>query len=763
MIAQTQVVGGVGGANEVQPIPNAASIQSIDAANFRVTLTAIPVADLPSGTNIYFRIAPPVAFEGKYLWEWANVDQPSKWTSFHGVAGNGGPGPAGLGIGVYQQIISTPQGAGHSAPLTFVLGDYGQGSVLFGEGTLGINIGSLGNRNIFDLVDNKFGDGGGFGVAVTGNMHGGGTIGYEGMGVILSDYSYVGDADVANTANAPIPQSPAPFVGNLHNWEGVLADGRPNVAGVAGPKNAPVAMSWLVQRMSIDNNVAGITHDMIGWSVAGLYPASNGIEIAPGGLGNQLHQGINLSAPQFTTAWNQTFVTAKAESFPWGAGLWGGDNSSAAVGAITVIGEKYFSPGTLCTPGYQPLSFASTVGGNGAAGNAIVSANGSVMQAVITQGGFLYDETHTTVTVPNCSGTQPLFNVLTQTLRPALLLSMAGLTGISGTDANQTAGFVVYTAPATFQITLSGVPTVGHTLTIGTSVWTYVANGTALGSDFQIPVGTDGQSTATAIYNYLSTSPNAQTRKWTYAQTSSTVITATARVLGTDYNSFPTASNDSNVTVGAPSGGAQTWMEQCVGNTVICTFGAQLIASNGSPSAAAYGFAAAGYGMSFGTGGLLDFDAGGAVQLALTSAGAYVIKGLSIGGTSVTNEGTGTINVAAASYLNAALFESATAPTVPASGSGLGISPAITGNTAEMDITVGSSPSAASFTITLPAASHAWACHGDDLTTQSATVFMLKQVSIGTTTTATMELFSTSATAAAPVANDNIRVHCAAA
>lgn len=114
---------------------------------------------------------------------------------------------------------------------------------------------------------------------------------------------------------------------------------------------------------------------------------------------------------------------------------------------------------------------------------------------------------------------------------------------------------------------------------------------------------------------------------------------------------------------------------------------------------------------------------------------------------------------------NACLSDSVSAllcsnvPTV--SGTGLGTSPTVNANsnTGAMDITVGSSPSAASFTITLPTASTGWACQGSDITTESTTDFVLKQIG-GTTTTAVMELFSDTAAAAAPAASDHYRISC---
>lgn len=82
-------------------------------------------------------------------------------------------------------------------------------------------------------------------------------------------------------------------------------------------------------------------------------------------------------------------------------------------------------------------------------------------------------------------------------------------------------------------------------------------------------------------------------------------------------------------------------------------------------------------------------------------------------------------------HLNAARMISSTAPTI---ASGFGTSPAVAASngTAAFRITVGN-PSGATGAITLPAATTGWRCSCDDVTTQSATVFLTKQTASSTT------------------------------
>lgn len=75
------------------------------------------------------------------------------------------------------------------------------------------------------------------------------------------------------------------------------------------------------------------------------------------------------------------------------------------------------------------------------------------------------------------------------------------------------------------------------------------------------------------------------------------------------------------------------------------------------------------------------------------------------------------------------------AATVAISGTGAGTSPSVTGNGCAMDITTGTSNAAATATITFSlAAPHGWVCSGQDITTNSTTVALLKQTANTSTT-----------------------------
>lgn len=117
------------------------------------------------------------------------------------------------------------------------------------------------------------------------------------------------------------------------------------------------------------------------------------------------------------------------------------------------------------------------------------------------------------------------------------------------------------------------------------------------------------------------------------------------------------------------------------------------------------------------------------------------------------------ISTTSAYQLGSNTIISGTLPTISAAG-GLGSAPSIaTNGTAAMDITAGSSTSAASFTIGLPTATTGWVCTGNDITTISAAVSALHQTG-GSTTSAVMALYSDISVIAAPVAADHIRISC---
>jgi|HubBroStandDraft_6_1064221.scaffolds.fasta_scaffold00599_28 hypothetical protein len=116
------------------------------------------------------------------------------------------------------------------------------------------------------------------------------------------------------------------------------------------------------------------------------------------------------------------------------------------------------------------------------------------------------------------------------------------------------------------------------------------------------------------------------------------------------------------------------------------------------------------------------------------------------------------VSISAPSIVLTNMADSNTAPTI---SSGFGSTPSIASNngSAAFTINVGTGGSATSGVIGLPAATNGWVVHCDDLTTQSATVFVTKQTA-SATNSATIGNFNTSGTAAAWAASDIL--HCTA-
>lgn len=106
------------------------------------------------------------------------------------------------------------------------------------------------------------------------------------------------------------------------------------------------------------------------------------------------------------------------------------------------------------------------------------------------------------------------------------------------------------------------------------------------------------------------------------------------------------------------------------------------------------------------------------------------------------------------------LADSATAPTI---SSGFGTSPSVPTNngTVAFTINVGTGGTATNGVIGLPTATNGWVCWGADLTTQSTTVFFLKQIA-SSTTTATIANYNTAGAQAAWAASDMLSVSCRA-
>ena len=104
------------------------------------------------------------------------------------------------------------------------------------------------------------------------------------------------------------------------------------------------------------------------------------------------------------------------------------------------------------------------------------------------------------------------------------------------------------------------------------------------------------------------------------------------------------------------------------------------------------------------------------------------------------------------------LLANTTAPTI---SSGFGTSPSIAGSngTAAFTINVGTGGAATSGVIGFPTATNGWVVKCDDITTQSASVFVTKQTA-SSATTATVTQYNTAAAATAWVASDIL--HCMA-
>lgn len=100
-------------------------------------------------------------------------------------------------------------------------------------------------------------------------------------------------------------------------------------------------------------------------------------------------------------------------------------------------------------------------------------------------------------------------------------------------------------------------------------------------------------------------------------------------------------------------------------------------------------------------------------------------------------------------------------PIAPTISSGFGTSPSLIGlnGTATFNISIGSGGTATNGVIALPTAANGWTCFATDVTTQSATVFITKQISSGTGS-ATLANFNTSGAQAAWTANDILFVNC---
>jgi hypothetical protein len=147
------------------------------------------------------------------------------------------------------------------------------------------------------------------------------------------------------------------------------------------------------------------------------------------------------------------------------------------------------------------------------------------------------------------------------------------------------------------------------------------------------------------------------------------------------------------------------------------------------------------------------------------SCGVRVTSGFTVlnGSTSATLQAAGVtiLDAQSTGLLTAGkLLWGKAAPTIAGAGcGGSAASIADSNGSASFAINVGTAPTSAGCSVTLPTASTAWNCWANDITTNSTSVFLVKQTA-RSTTGATLVNFSDVAVATAPTANDIWTVHC---
>lgn len=165
---------------------------------------------------------------------------------------------------------------------------------------------------------------------------------------------------------------------------------------------------------------------------------------------------------------------------------------------------------------------------------------------------------------------------------------------------------------------------------------------------------------------------------------------------------------------------------------------------------------------------LLGNDAVNGSGLSMSASGGIVsatqstfagFSGLS--GTTLYNNGQNTFS--GSTVLNGTLNITPLAfnAAAPAVSSGFGTSPTITNANGPtvFTLTIGTGGTATSGVLALPTATNGWFCKADDMTTNSATVFVTKQTA-NTAASATLANYNTSGAQAAWVAGDQLIVSC---
>ncbi|WP_431207521.1 beta strand repeat-containing protein [Burkholderia cepacia] len=237
-----------------------------------------------------------------------------------------------------------------------------------------------------------------------------------------------------------------------------------------------------------------------------------------------------------------------------------------------------------------------------------------------------------------------------------------------------------------------------------------------------------------------------------FTQYNNSYIYGTMNGTGNTYQLFINGNTINSTPIGAttPSTGAFTTLSASGAATLNTLSSSGATITGGSINGTPVGNSAAS------TGAFTTLSASGTVSGAGFSS--YLASPPAIGGTAAAAGTFSAMNVKGAYSMWGNVTLSNISPTI---SSGFGTSPSIVDSNggAAFRLNVGSGGTASSGTVTLAAASHAWVCQAQDVTTTSASVFVTKMTA-STSTSVTFTNFNTSGAAAAWAANDILYISC---
>jgi len=518
--------------------------------------------------------------------------------------------------------------------------------------------------------------------------------------------------------------------------------------------------------------------------------------IATGSAGQHLQSGGAAANPSWTTATFPATTTA-------GTLLASGTANTVTASATPTLGVAGTTAGTLTlsgvTSGTATIQTAAAAGTgtifqvpstNGTTGYALTTngsgvtswnilgvAGGGTGLATGTSGGIPYFSSATGMSSSAALAANALVIGGGAGVAPATTTTGTGVVTAIGNNTNTAGGLVVPTAAlGSGQIVLGGgsgaSPTTSANASIATGALTLGAAGTqgsvimggSTSGTLQIkPAAAAGTGSVLTFpggtTDFSATGGTSQVVKQTTAGGAFTV----AQLANTDITGLGTASTVNTGTSGATIpllSTANTWTTTQTFNGIVANSTGSasnqfLVASNNTPALSMYNSA--------GTSGQRNFvfslSANTLLLQAYTDAGAFSANLMNWNASNGLTTNQFGLNVVGGYQNNGVIMVSPTAPTATSVG-GCGTSPSVTANgTAAFQVTIGSSPTAAACSITMPTATTGWACSVSDITTQSTSIFLQKQIA-STTTSIQVANYSTAGTLTAFTASDKLNLNC---